>query len=85
MDDRTRHLLGMRESPGMTHSQSNVDYVLFLEEDILTRIRIEEWIEQIINDDEDPRDYFISVMEDQHVFPPIWCENLFGKDDLTKD
>ena len=68
----------------MTHSQSNVGYVLFLEEDILTRIRIEEWIEQIINDDEDPRDYFISVMEDQHVFPPIWCENLFGKDDLDR-
>jgi len=65
----------------MTHSQSNVGYVLFLEEDILTRIRIEEWIEEIINDGEDPRDYFISVMEDQHVFPPIWCENLFGKDD----
>ena len=69
----------------MTHSQSNVGYVLFLEEDILTRIRIEEWIEQIVNDGEDPRDYFISVMEDEHVYPPIWCENLFGKDDLTKD
>ncbi len=69
----------------MTHSQSNVDYVLFLEEDILTRIRIEEWIEQIVNDGEDPRDYFISVLEDEHVCPPIWCENLFGKDDLTKD
>ena len=68
----------------MTHSQSNVGYVLFLEEDILTRIRIEEWIEEIINDGEDPRDYFISVMEDQHVFPPIWCENLFGKDDLDR-
>ena len=69
----------------MTHSQSNVDYTLFLEEDILTRIRIEEWIEQIVKEGEDPRDYFISVMEDEHVYPPIWCENLFGKDDLTKD
>ena len=69
----------------MTHSQSNVDYILFLEEDILTRIRIEEWIEQIVNDGEDPQDYFISVKEDQHVYPPIWCENLFGKDDLTDD
>ena len=75
----------MRESPGMTHSQSNVDYVLFLEEDILTRIQIREWIKAISDDGEDPRNYFISVMEDQHVYPPIWCENLFGKDDLTKD